>query len=140
MRLVHGIDISMGMLEKATNYAREKELENICFARADAERLPFPDSVFDGVVCCGTIHLLPDTVVALREMARVMKKDARLAVMTFVKRRFLRFKWIYEHLREDLGLYIFDVEELDDYLSQAGFKKFDYNIHGSMILFRAEKS
>ena len=130
----------MGMLEKATEYAREKGIGNICFSRANVERLPFPDSLFDGVACCGAIHLFPDTVEALREMARVMKKGARLSVMTFVKRRFLKFRWVYEHLREDHGAHIFDVEELDEYLSQAGFKDFVYTIYGSMMLFRAEKS
>ena len=41
MRIVYGIDTSMGMLEKATEYAREKGIGNICFARSRAERLHF---------------------------------------------------------------------------------------------------
>ena len=41
MRLVYGIDISMGMLEMATKYAREKEIENIRFARSLVGRLSF---------------------------------------------------------------------------------------------------
>ena len=51
MRLVYGVDISTGMLEKATEYAREKEI-----ARGMAERLPFPDDLFDGVTCSGALH------------------------------------------------------------------------------------
>jgi SAM-dependent methyltransferase len=139
MRLVYGIDVSMGMLEKAIEYAEEKGLSNIRFARAKADKLPFPDGAFDGVVCCGALHLFPDTVEALCETARVMKKGSRLAAMTFVKRRFFRFRMVYEHLRSEHGAHIFDVEEIDSYLSQAGFKDFTYNIYGSMILFRAEK-
>jgi len=140
MRLVHGIDISMGMLEKAVTYAEKEGLSNIRFARARAEKLPFPDSLFDGVVCCGALHLFPDTEQALGEMARVTKKGARLAVMTFVKRRFLKFKRVYEHLASDHGVHVFNVEELDSYLSKTGFKDFIYNIYGSMILFHAEKN
>ena len=78
MRLVYGIDISMGMLEEATKYAREKEIENIRFARSMVENLPFPNGVFDGVTCSGALHLFQDTVEALNEMARVMKRGARL--------------------------------------------------------------
>ena len=49
MRLVYGIDISMGMLEEATEYARKKGIRNIRFSRGMAEKLPFPDDSFDGV-------------------------------------------------------------------------------------------
>ncbi len=129
----------MGMLQKAAEYAEDKKIDNIHFARARAEKLPFRDDFFDGVICCGALHLFPDTEEALVEMKRVMKNGARLAVMTFVKRRFLKFKRVYEHLRKDHGAHIFDVEELDTYLSKTGFKNFTYNIYGSMILFQAEK-
>jgi SAM-dependent methyltransferase/uncharacterized protein YbaR (Trm112 family) len=139
MRLVYGVDISMGMLEKATEYAEREKIGNIRFARARAEKLPFSDSLFDGAICCGALHLFPDPVEALNEMARVMKKGARLAVMTFVKRRFFRFRTVYEHLKESHGAHIFDLEEIDRYLSQTGFKDFTYNIYGSMILFHAKK-
>ena len=51
MRLVYGVDISMRMLEKAAEYAGEKGIENIRYARSRAEQLPFPDGLFDGVTC-----------------------------------------------------------------------------------------
>ena len=117
MRLVYGIDISMGMLEKATEYAREKEIGNIRFARSMVERLPFPDGVFDGVTCSGALHTFQDTVEALSEMARVMKRGARLAVMTIVKGDLSTFKMILERLgtsipfgeEESLEHYIFSM-------------------------------
>ena len=139
MRFVYGIDISMGMLKKAAEYAERNGISNIRFARAKAENLPFPEGLFDGVVCCGALHLFPDTEEALTEIARVMKKGARLAVMTIVKRRFLKFKRVYEHLRKDHGVHIFDVEELSSHLSNTGFTDFAPNVYGSMILSHAEK-
>jgi len=140
MRFVYGIDISMGMLEKAVVYAEKEGISNIRFARARAERLPFLDGLFNSVVCCGALHLFPDTEESLSEMARVMKEGARLAVMTFVKRRFFKFKRIYEHLMKDHGVHVFDVDELNRYLSEAGFKDLVHNIYGSIVLLRAEKS
>jgi SAM-dependent methyltransferase len=139
MHLVYGVDMSIGMLKKATEYADREKIGNIRFARARAEKLPFPNSLFDGAICCGALHLFPGTLEALGEIARVMKKGARLAVMTFVKRRLFRFRTVYEHLRNSHGAHIFDVEEIDRYLSQTGFKDFKYDVYGSMILFRAEK-
>jgi SAM-dependent methyltransferase len=149
MRLVYGIDISTSMLKQATEYARERGLENICFARSRAERLPFPASVFDGVTCSGALHTFEDTVGALKEMARVMKSGARLGVLTFVKQDLSILKKFYERVpsspigvEESLeALHLFDVEELRSYLSQARFRGFTYDVCGSYyILFHAEKA
>jgi len=151
MRLVYGIDISMGMLEKATEYAQGNGIENICFARSGADRLPFPDEVFDGVTCIGALHLFPDTAEALKEMARVVKKGRRLAALTIVKQDLSVLKKWSELISERMaasnfigegalgGKHLFDVEELDTYLTQAGFKGFAYDIYGFYILFHAEK-
>ena len=155
MRLVYGIDISMGMLEKAIEYAREKGITNIRFARGMAERLPFPDGVFDGVTCSGALHGFPNTEEALSEMARVMKSGARLAVLTFVKQDLSVLKKWSELLFERLGAsnlfdeeavralaqqgHLFDIEELKSYVSQTGFKGFTYDTYGLYILFHAEK-
>ncbi|HYA87435.1 MAG TPA: methyltransferase domain-containing protein [Nitrospirota bacterium] len=155
MRSVYGIDISIDMLEKATEYAGAKGIRNICFARANVERLPFRDATFDEVTCIGALHLFPDTVEALSEMARVMKRGARLAVNTILKQGLSTMKTIFEWrvgnsspfgeealeaLRVGEGaLHFFDVEELDNYLSQTGFKGFTYDTYGPYILFHAEK-
>jgi ubiquinone/menaquinone biosynthesis C-methylase UbiE len=112
-----------------------------------AERLPFPDAMFDGVTCSGALHLFQDTVEALNEMARVMKNGARLAAETLVKGDPSTFKMILERLGasnlfggETLEvLHIFDVEELGNYLSQTGFKGFTYNIYGFLYYSTQKK-
>jgi len=38
-----------------------------------------------------------------------------------------------------MELHLFDIEELDGYLSQTGFKGFAYHTYGPRILFHAEK-
>jgi ubiquinone/menaquinone biosynthesis C-methylase UbiE len=147
MRLVYGVDISIGMLEKATEYAREGGIGNIRFARSRAERLPFPESLFDGVTCSGALHTFQDTVEALKEIARVMKSGARLGVLTILKQDPSILKKFFERLpsrpisvEESLeALHLFDVEELRSYLSQTGFREFQYDVYGSWILFHAEK-
>jgi len=143
--------------ERATEYAGQKGIRNIHFAHSKAEQLPFSDSVFDGVTCSGALHTFHDTAEALREMARVMKSGARLAAMTIVKQDLSVLKKWSELISERLGssnpfgaskhfgeetleaLHLFDEEELDDYISQTGFRGFAYNINGPFILFHAEK-
>lgn len=75
----------------------------------------------------------------LGEMNRVLKKDGKLAVMTFVRRGFLGIKRIYKHLEEKHHIHIFDVDELQACLENTGYSDFKYSICGSMILFEANK-
>jgi 2-polyprenyl-3-methyl-5-hydroxy-6-metoxy-1,4-benzoquinol methylase len=56
--------------------------------QADAERLPFPDESFDGVVSHGVIHHTPDTQQCVREIARVLKTGG-LAVVSVYYRNFI---------------------------------------------------
>ena len=138
-RQVYAFDISMKMLRKAREYAERDGLENIVFARAEVEHIPFSKGFFDGVSCCGALHLFPDVGRALREIGYVTKSGFKLAVMTFVKRGFLGVRRIYEHLEKDHHVHVFDENELSTLIKSAGYSEFKYSIYGSMILFEAKK-
>lgn len=135
----YGIDMSMGMLEKAVKYAEKNRLSNITFIRSEVEHMPFPDHAFDGVACCGALHLFPDVKGALREMNRVLKKNGKLVVMTFIRRRFLSIKGVHEHLEKEHGTHIFEVDELQHLLESEKYTEFKSHIFGSLILFEARK-
>jgi ubiquinone/menaquinone biosynthesis C-methylase UbiE len=49
---------------------------------APAERLPFADATFDVVVAVSTFELVSDARVAILELARVLKPDGRIIVVT----------------------------------------------------------
>jgi SAM-dependent methyltransferase len=83
---VFGIDISMGMLRQGAAYAAKEGTPNVHFARARVEALPFEDGLFDATLCCGSLHLFADTVIALREIGRVMKPAAILSALHFRRR------------------------------------------------------
>ncbi|HVB92033.1 MAG TPA: ubiquinone/menaquinone biosynthesis methyltransferase [Acidimicrobiales bacterium] len=70
---VIGADLSAGML--AANHGANP------VAQADCSRLPFPDAVFDGLVCGYALRNFTDLTVALGEMARVLRPGGRLAVL-----------------------------------------------------------
>jgi len=95
---VFGIDISGRMLRQGAAYAAKEGTPNVHFARAGVEALPFEGDLFDAALCCGSLHLFADTVIALREMARVMKPAATLSVFTFVAGRggVLKFRRVRE--------------------------------------------
>lgn len=54
----------------------------VLWAQADAHHLPFAEGVFDVVISCETIEHLADPQRALRELARVCKKQGLLYLTT----------------------------------------------------------
>jgi ubiquinone/menaquinone biosynthesis C-methylase UbiE len=81
--LVVGLDLSPAMLRHARRCARAERIENLALIRGDALRLPFASGRFDGINCCGALHLFPDADLALREVSRVVKPGGRFTVAAF---------------------------------------------------------
>ena len=88
---VDGIDLSEPMLR----HLREKEPDHrVGLAVADAERLPFGRSAFDGAYLRHVLHLIPDWTVALAEVVRVVRPGGRfLASIT-------DYSGLYEEVQE----------------------------------------
>lgn len=138
---VFGIDVSMGMLRQGAAYTAKEGIPNVHFARARVEALPFQNGLFDATLCCGSLHLFADTVTALREMARVMKPGAILAVFTFTAGRggILKFRRVREWYSRDQGLHVFNLPEIERYLTVSGFEDFQPEVSGSILTFSARK-
>jgi SAM-dependent methyltransferase len=51
-------------------------------AAAVTEHLPFPDGAFDGVICINVLEHVVEPVLTLRELARVLRPQGRLALST----------------------------------------------------------
>ena len=63
-----GVDISPAMVRRA-----QVKYPAVEFAVGDAEKLPFPDGSFDGVLLSGLLHHFPDPSACLNEVRRVLK-------------------------------------------------------------------
>jgi len=74
-----GVDASESMLERVPSLPAGWEL-----TQADARALPFPDASFDVATACYLLHLLAPASrnQVLREVARVLRADGRLVVVT----------------------------------------------------------
>jgi demethylmenaquinone methyltransferase/2-methoxy-6-polyprenyl-1,4-benzoquinol methylase len=70
---VVGTDLSRGML--AANRS------GVPLVQADSSQLPFPDGVFDGLVCGYALRNFSDLAGALGEAARVIRPGGRLAIL-----------------------------------------------------------
>src|SRR5215813_14810159 len=76
---VTGVDISQELLAAARELSAHVR-PAIDFRRADAERLPFADSTFDGVISTFGIMFALDQTQAAAELTRVCCPGGRLAL------------------------------------------------------------
>ncbi len=79
--LARGIDLTEELLRRAHYAQVELNILNAAFDRGDAEQLPYPNTVFDLVICQCSLHHMPKPALVLKEMVRVMKPEGRMAII-----------------------------------------------------------
>jgi phosphatidylethanolamine/phosphatidyl-N-methylethanolamine N-methyltransferase len=72
------LDLTPAMLQRAR--MRQGRLQ-VCWVQGDSQRLPFADASFDHALLHLILAIVPDTVAALREAARVLRAGGRLYVL-----------------------------------------------------------
>ena len=79
---VTAVDINVAYLAAVrAEGAREDGGARVDLVAASFDQLPFPDDVFDFVWCAQSLYSLPDPVVAIRHMVRVLRPGGVLAVL-----------------------------------------------------------
>ncbi|MDQ3036709.1 MAG: ubiquinone/menaquinone biosynthesis methyltransferase [Myxococcota bacterium] len=79
---VVGIDPSVKMLAIGRDKVRARALDGrVTLLEGDAQRIDQPDASFDGITIAFGIRNVPDRDRALREMVRVGKPGARIAIL-----------------------------------------------------------
>lgn len=77
---VYGIDISEGMIAKATTNLAKFEVENAEILKAELESLPFQNDKFDLVISNCTINHATDKLAVWSEVYRILKPKGRFVV------------------------------------------------------------
>ena len=78
---VMGIDISQAMVDRSIERAKKMEIQHrVQFQQADAQGLPFEDSVFDVVLCESVNAFIPDQKKAVSQYVRVVKPGGRVGL------------------------------------------------------------
>jgi SAM-dependent methyltransferase len=75
---VAGIDAAPGLLEVA-----RRRLPGVELLQGDIESLPYPDGSFDVVTAFNSVQFAADPGAALREAARVTKRNGHVAIVTW---------------------------------------------------------
>ncbi len=113
----YGTDISEAMVRAA-----ERDLPDMTFCTAPADKLPFEDGFFDVVTACTAFHHFPDVAAFAREAHRVLAPDGRLYVAEVYYPRWLRVlanPFIRLHPSGDVRLY--SPREIEKVLQRGGF-------------------
>ncbi len=85
---VVGIDSSERMIALAARQAEAEKLAyNVKFLVADAANLPFPDSIFDTIICEAVFSTIVDKERAAKEFRRVLRSGGKLLILDFVLRK-----------------------------------------------------
>lgn len=81
--LVVGLDFSQGMLAKAQEKVRKRELKNINWVQAEAGELPFKDNSFASTTCSHAFYELKSSQRegVLGEIVRVTRPGGRFCMM-----------------------------------------------------------
>ncbi|MHB8841067.1 MAG: class I SAM-dependent methyltransferase [Candidatus Aquicultor sp.] len=75
------VDLAPTMVEKAKELAEREGIENASYLVGSAVALPEKSEAFDLAVATSVIYLVEDPVLAVKEMARVVKKGGRVAML-----------------------------------------------------------
>ncbi|MFW9793698.1 MAG: class I SAM-dependent methyltransferase [Candidatus Thorarchaeota archaeon] len=74
---VVGLDISLGMLQKAS-----AKMKHIPLVQAPADSLPFASNTFDFIFMTEVVHHLPDPGSSIEEIYRTLDKTGSLCIVT----------------------------------------------------------
>jgi ubiquinone/menaquinone biosynthesis C-methylase UbiE len=83
---VVAVDFSPKMLSRAIRCARRQHF-NVALALMDAQGLAFADGCFDAVVTTCVFCSVPDPVLGLQEVRRVLRPDGRILLLEHVRSR-----------------------------------------------------
>ncbi len=90
-------DINAEMLQVGRGRLLDRGLlENVRYARLNAEALPFPDASFDAVTIAFGLRNVTDKLAALREMRRVLRPGGKALVLEFSQVRLAPLKPLYD--------------------------------------------
>lgn len=121
---IHAIDGSWKMIEIAQGKADAKNIKNVTFEQLTIEKLNVPDQTLDIVLGLSILHLLDNKEKVIAKVYKMLKPGGIFVTSTICigdTKKFFRFIAPIGKLF-GLTLKVFTTKELEDSLTDAGFK------------------
>jgi demethylmenaquinone methyltransferase / 2-methoxy-6-polyprenyl-1,4-benzoquinol methylase len=117
-------DINIAMLKVGRDKLLDLGIaENIVFAQADAQYLPFPDDYFDCITIAFGLRNVTDKNLALKSMLRVLKPGGKLLVLEFSKPKSPILEKLYDvysfHILPKMGKLVANDSASYQYLAES---------------------
>ncbi len=90
-----GLKVEVTAADLAFGMCRQASLSTPRVINASADVLPFPDGSFDGVFSSLMLQWVPDTLAALREIARVTRPHGRCILTSFTEGTLKELKEVF---------------------------------------------
>jgi ubiquinone/menaquinone biosynthesis C-methylase UbiE len=118
---VVGIDVSDEMIRRAR--AKSVAYENLLFAWADTEQIPWQQDFFTHVLCVESFYYFPDPEKALREIHRVTAPGGSVWLINHLsKENELSLRWLDDPLKAPVQL--LSAAEYGALFERCGFEDF----------------
>ncbi len=135
----HGLDISPEAIKKAEYFSKAEKVNNSTkFVQGSAEKLPFENEVFDAVSSTAVLEHLEHDVEAVKEIARVCKKGAKIYIVVpnaYINMPFYTWLPYYIHDKRIGHLRHYSGKSLSELFEKEGFKTLKTFTTGHTIKF-----
>lgn len=126
------LDVSRAMIEEAMAQAREEGVP-VDFIRGQMPELPLHDQTLGAVLMAGSLQLVDDVGLLMRELYRVLRPQGTWVASTFLPGPVIR------PLHRALGLIGRPEDELRMAAERAGFARFERVQMAPVLVVRAER-
>ncbi len=136
---VVAVDNAWPMLLEARGFIERDGLDGyISLVRADVENLPFIDSAFTGLASGGSLNEFRHTDKALGEARRTLSQEGRAAFMVQMQAKGETGRNINRLINLSSGLHFFELDQLNRFYRQAGFKVSEQQGSGIITISQLE--
>lgn len=136
---VVGLDLAYPMLQEGSRAARSAGAANVAFLQGNAQRLPIRRESVSLVNFCGTLHILPQPELALREVAAILRPGGTLVGMTLVTADSWGLRLLAGFFNRFLHFRFFRFDQVEQLMEQAGLRLEAHVRARLIVLFRARK-
>ena len=127
------------MLKQAVKRAKKKSFQTFRLIQGNAEELLLGNESFEFVLMDTALHMIPKYKLAIKDVARVLKKGGLFVCSTPVVGINKNFDATWNKISDKRGLHSFTEDDIKEVCSHNGLIYSRYDTNGGVLYFQAQK-